>query len=269
MKLEMYQVDAFASKVFEGNPAAICPLQQWLDDDLMQQIAAENNLSETAFFVASDKAGKDFHLRWFTPAAEVKLCGHATLASAHVLFNELGFDKEHIVFETLSGDLVVKQGDSGLEMDFPAQALQPCDPPEDLLKGLGKRPTEVFKGEDYVAVFDTPEVIENLQPDLGILSRLDSRGICVTALASQSPTVDFVSRFFAPQHGINEDPVTGSSHCSLAPLWAERLGKTRLQAQQLSSRGGLIACLLQGNRVALSGQAVTFLRGEISLDPSP
>ena len=259
MKIRQYQVDAFASRVFEGNPAAICPLDHWLDDAVMQSIAAENNLSETAFFIATKKG---FHLRWFTPVAEVKLCGHATLATAHVLFNILGYEKPDITFETLSGDLVVTRHNELLTMDFPAQPPTPCAAPDALIAGLGKRPIEVLAADDYVAVFDNENDVIALAPDFSQLQQLGLRGVIATAPGNH---VDFVSRFFAPKYGITEDPVTGSAHCELTPYWSARLNKKTLHAKQVSKRGGDIFCELNGNRVMLSGRAVTFMTAEIEI----
>ncbi len=260
MQLRMYQVDAFASRVFEGNPAAICPLSAWLPDALMQAIAGEHNQSETAFFVAD---GEGFRLRWFTPRREVDLCGHATLAAAHVLYAHLGFDRPLAVFHTRSGALSVARRGEALVMDFPAIPAQPCPAPAALAEGLGRAPLEVRGAGDYLAVLEDPEQVLQLAPDMAALARLDRRGVCVTAPGSQG--VDFVSRFFAPKYGIPEDPVTGSAHCMLAPYWAGRLGKTRLQARQLSARGGEVGCELRGDRVLLLGRAVTYMTAEVSL----
>lgn len=257
MKLTQFQVDAFTNRLFGGNPAAVVPLQQWMDDRLMQSIAAENNLSETAFFVPQ---GGAFQLRWFTPVREIDLCGHATLASAHVLFEHLAYAGNEITFTTRSGALIVrKQGDE-LVMDFPVVQPRRCDPPTALLQGLGAQPLEVWAGDDYLAVFDSEASIRALQPDHAQLSTLDRRGVIVTAPGVQA---DFVSRFFAPRYGIAEDPVTGSAHCMLTPYWAARLGKNALHARQVSSRGGEIGCTLMGERVLLAGQAVTFMQAEI------
>lgn len=260
MKIKQYQIDAFASRTFEGNPAAVCPLDHWLDDAVMQAIAEENNLSETAFFVATKRG---FHLRWFTPIAEVKLCGHATLAAAHVLFNILDYRQPAITFETLSGDLIVKRNNAWLAMDFPAQPATPCPAPDALIAGLGKRPLEVLSADDYVAVFNSEDEVLALAPDFSQLQQLDLRGVTATAPGRQ---VDFVSRFFAPKYGINEDPVTGSAHCILAPYWAGRLGKQTLTARQVSKRGGNVQCALQGDRVVLSGTAVTFMTAELNIE---
>ncbi len=259
MRLQLFQVDAFSSKIFSGNPAAICPLESWLDDSSLQSIAEENNLSETAFFVPK-AAG--YHLRWFTPASEVDLCGHATLATAHILFTKLGHSADEILFYTRSGELKVKQTNTMLTMDFPALQCEPCDPPEALIEGLGKVPREVFRGEDYLVVYDNEQEIKNIEPNHIFLNQLDARGVGVTAKGSD---VDFVSRFFAPKHGIDEDPVTGSFHCLLTPFWAQRLQKSRLKARQVSRRGGELICELLKNRVLLSGQCATYMEAQIYL----
>lgn len=259
MKIRQYQVDAFASRAFEGNPAAVCPLARWPDDDLLQAIAEENNLSETAFFVPSDKG---FRLRWFTPACEVDLCGHATLAAAHVLFEHLGHPGQGISFETRSGALSVKRKGDLLEMDFPACPPTPCASFELLARALGRQPLEVLRADDYMAVFDNEAAIRAIKPDFFLLGTLDLRGVIITA---PGDSYDFVSRFFAPRLGILEDPVTGSAHCTLAPYWAVRLGKRLLSARQVSKRGGSILCELNDDRVLLSGSAVTFMQAEITL----
>jgi PhzF family phenazine biosynthesis protein len=257
MKLRQYQVDAFARQLFEGNPAAVCPLEEWLDDAVLQAIAAENNLSETAFFVPN---GQHYDLRWFTPAAEVDLCGHATLASAFVLFECLGHEGPAIDFETRSGRLTVRRQEGRLVMDFPASMPEPCAAPEGLIEGLGRQPTEVLAAADCVAVFNDEAAIRNLKPDFGRLKQVRRRAVCVTAPGDE---VDFVSRFFAPRVGIDEDPVTGSAHCQLTPYWAARLGKMKLQARQVSRRGGEVQCELRGDRVLLGGSAVLFSEGTI------
>ncbi|MCK7502555.1 MAG: PhzF family phenazine biosynthesis protein [Comamonadaceae bacterium] len=258
-RLKQYQIDAFATRVFEGNPAAVIPLDAWLDDSVLQAIAEENNLSETAFFVPS---ARGFHLRWFTPVAEVDLCGHATLATAHVLFEMLGYRQPAITFETRSGKLVVERQGTSLVMDFPASSPQPCATPDALVAGLGCRPVETLAAADYFCVFETEESIRALTPNFGKLGELDLRGVIVTAPGRD---VDFVSRFFAPKLGIPEDPVTGSAHCELAPYWAARLGKNRLSARQVSKRGGEILCEVEGDRVKLAGRAVTFMEAEIEI----
>lgn len=254
MQLKQYQVDAFSPRPFGGNPAAVCPLAEWLPDDLLQAIAEENNLSETAFFVPS---AQGFRLRWFTPRSEVDLCGHATLAAAHVLFEILGFPDPAIVFETRSGPLIVRRREGGLlQMDFPAQPAVACAAPEALLAGLGTAPCEVLAGADYLVVLADEAAVRAVVPDDAQLARLDRRGVIVTAPGSD---VDFVSRFFAPKLGIPEDPVTGSAHCQLMPYWAARLGKTALAARQVSRRGGDLLCELIGERVLISGAAVTVM----------
>lgn len=257
--LPIYQVDAFADRVFEGNPAAVCPLDAWLPDETLQSIALENNLAETAFFVPS---ARGYRLRWFTPVAEVDLCGHATLASAHVLFEISGHPETEVLFETRSGDLVVTRVDQGLSMDFPSRPPAPCATPPALVAGLGATPVEVLESDDYLAAFATEADVAALAPDFAALSRLGLRGVIATAPGTR---YDFVSRFFAPRLGVNEDSVTGSAHCELAPYWAARLGRRRLHARQISARGGDVGCELLGDRVMLTGRAVTFLRGHIDV----
>lgn len=258
MKLTQYQVDAFATRAFEGNPAAVCPLERWLDDELLQAIADENNLSETAFFVPTES---DFDLRWFTPTREVDLCGHATLAAAHVIFESIGHDEPMITFASRSGPLFVRRDGERLQLDFPACRPTPRDIPDRLVRGLGAQPLEVLAGDDYVVVFDSEATIRALSPDQALLGQLDRRGVIVTAPGDE---VDFVSRFFAPKLGIPEDPVTGSAHCQLAPYWAERLGKETLYARQVSRRGGNLSCDVVGERVRLSGGAVTVMVAEVT-----
>ncbi|GAB3396442.1 PhzF family phenazine biosynthesis protein [Azotobacter armeniacus] len=259
MRLKQYQVDAFATRVFEGNPAAVCPLDNWLDDSLLQAIANENNLSETAFFVPTERG---FYLRWFTPIAEVDLCGHATLAAAHVLFEILGFPKKQITFQTKSGELVVESKEGLLTMNFPARPpiLRPIF--DALVDALGRTPQEVWTANDYIAVFESEEIVRSIAPDFAKLQELDLRGVIVTAPGKD---VDFVSRFFAPKIGVPEDPVTGAAHCELTPYWAQRLGKNTFEARQVSARGGRLSCQLEENRVILAGKAVTFMVGEIDL----
>jgi predicted PhzF superfamily epimerase YddE/YHI9 len=259
MKLKQYQVDAFASRVFEGNPAAVVPLTAWPEDSVLQAIAEENNLAETAFFVPS---GKGYHLRWFTPVVEMDLCGHATLGTAHVLFEHLGYARPSIAFETRSGTLVVERKEGLLVMDFPSRPPSPRKPPPGLLEGLGRASAEVLASDDYMVVYEDETAIRELSPDHTLLRALDLRGVIATAPGDQ---VDFVSRFFAPRQGIPEDPATGSAHCELTPYWAARLGKTKLVARQLSRRGAELLCELNGDRVMLSGRAVTFLEGEIEI----
>jgi PhzF family phenazine biosynthesis protein len=257
MNIRQYQVDAFASRVFEGNPAAVCPLESWLDEGTLQAIAEENNLSETAFFVPSEKG---FALRWFTPLREVDLCGHATLATAHVIFDILRYPKQAIVFETRSGDLSVARKGALLEMDFPSLPPKPCVCPEILAAALGFQPLEVLAADDYLAVYDSEATVRAITPDHSLLQQLDLRGVIVTAPGSD---VDFVSRFFAPKYGVPEDPVTGSAHCELAPYWARKLGKNTLCAKQVSKRGGNITCEVKADRVLLLGHAVTLIEADI------
>ena len=260
MKLPIYQADAFASGLFKGNPAAVVPLQEWLSDELMQQIAMENNLSETAFFIPE---GDHFHIRWFTPRAEVRLCGHATLATAHVLFNELNFQGDLLEFESLSGILTVKKVGEKLQLDFPADFAQEVEPINTFTEAFGAKPLQTFKGRtDYMLLFDSEETIQNLRPNIQLLLSTNARGVIATAKGNE---VDFVSRFFAPAVGVNEDPVTGSAHTTLIPFWANKLGKTELTALQLSARGGQLWCTLSGDRVFIAGKAVTYLRGEIEI----
>ncbi|MGC8879236.1 MAG: PhzF family phenazine biosynthesis protein [Anaerolineae bacterium] len=262
MKIPYFQIDAFTSRQFAGNPAGVCLLEgTWPSDELLQRIAAENNLSETAFVLPRER---DFALRWFTPKVEVDLCGHATLAAAFVLFRYLGYVGTTIPFTTVSGPLAVERQGDMLVLDFPSRPLQPCATPEALVRGLGLRPVEVLRSRDYCAVFATPEEVIGLTPDMVELSRLDDcLGIIVTAPGRE---VDFVSRFFAPRTGVAEDPVTGSAHCSLVPYWSQRLGKRHLTAHQLSARGGELFCEDCGERVKIGGYAVAYLRGEIEID---
>ena len=262
--LPLYQVDAFAQRVFEGNPAAVVPLEAWPEDALLQAIAAENNLSETAFFAPE---GEIYQLRWFTPLAEVDLCGHATLATAHVLFEHRNHADEIVQFSSRSGRLSVRREAGGYCMDFPAVASTPMPTPGDLIDGLcGRKPLEVLAGPDYLAVFESERAIRDLSIDPAALSRLDRRGVIATA---PGDAADFVSRCFFPKLGVDEDPVTGSAHCQLAPYWSVRLGSRQLQARQLSRRGGSVECRVEGERVHLSGSAITYLSGQIHLKPEP
>jgi PhzF family phenazine biosynthesis protein len=259
MKLPIYQIDAFTSKRFSGNPAAVCPLKEWLPDEMMQKIAAENNLAETAFFVPK---GEIFELRWFTPKVEVDLCGHATLASAHVIFNHLKYFQSQIEFSTKSGELYVFRNEDLLILNFPATNPVQIDAPNDLIAGLQQTPLEIYKSRDMMAVFEKEADILALNPDFEMLRKLDCLGIIVTAPGNGS---DFVSRFFAPRVGVNEDPVTGSAHTTLIPFWAKRLGKDKLHAFQVSERRGEIFCEFLGERVNIGGHAVTFFVGEMML----
>jgi len=260
MKIPLYQIDAFSNHIFSGNPAAVCPLKEWLEDSLLQAIAQENNLSETAFFVPE---GNGYHIRWFTPVAEVDLCGHATLATAFVIFNYFDTSSSHVSFHSKSGSLTVVKKDELLSMDFPSQPPVLCEAPKELLDGVGKEPLEVLCSEDYVAVFSSENDIIELNPDMAILKKLDLRGVIVTA---RGKNVDFVSRFFAPKFGVNEDPVTGSAHCALTPYWANKMNKKNLHAYQVSQRGGELFCKDNGNRVIISGRAIQYMEGSITLN---
>lgn len=260
MKFKLYQVDAFTSALFRGNPAAVCPLDNWLDEDLMQKIAAENNLSETAFFV-NENGG--FRIRWFTPEAEVDLCGHATLASAHILFNHLNYQKDKISFQSKSGTLSVKKEESFLVLNFPADNPQKTQLPELISSAFNFHPISSYKGRsDYLLLFENENQIQSLAADFQKIKNSGARGVIVTAPGTD---VDFVSRFFAPAVGINEDPVTGSAHTTLTPFWAKRLDKTELTARQISKRQGFLKCALLSDRVEIAGQAVTYLIGEIEV----
>ena len=265
MQLPIYQVDAFTNRRFAGNPAAVCPLERWLPNDVMQAIAAENNLAETAFFVPR---GVDFDLRWFTPTVEVDLCGHATLATGFVLMTELEPGRQRATFHTRSGPLTVLRDETRLTMDFPAQPPQPIVPPAGLVAALGAQPTEVLQAREthLVAVYGRAAEVRALAPDLGAVARLDYFGVSVTAPGTDADAdVDFVSRYFAPARGVPEDPVTGSSHCRLVPLWAARLGKLELRARQVSARSGELVCRLDGDRVRMTGDAVLVLTGTLHL----
>jgi len=261
MKTPIYQVDAFTSTVFSGNPAAVCILDSWLDDNMLQSIAAENNLSETAFLVRNDDG---FDLRWFTPTTEVALCGHATLASAFVLFSCQDWAEGEIRFRTRkSGQLVVGKRNGLLEMDFPSRPVHSMIPPSGLQEALGVTPIAILSSvEDLLVVVESEEAVRELKPDFAALERIECRGIMVTSRGSRS---DFVSRFFAPRFGVPEDPVTGSAHCVLVPYWSSELHKKSLHAFQISKRGGELFCVNAGDRVKISGKAVLYLEGMITV----
>ena len=259
-KLALYQVDAFASQVFQGNPAAVCPLEAWLDDNVMQQIAAENNLSETAFFVPN---ADGFDIRWFTPTVEVDLCGHATLASAYVLFEQLAFKGDTLVFQSKSGELQVSKNGDKFVLNFPKQTPASCDTPKPIHQAFGDSIKVCLKAEDYVVVLKSEADVLNANPDMALLKQLDLRGVVITAA---SKDYDFVSRFFAPNCGIEEDPVTGSSFTQLAPYWAEVLGNDKLHAKQVSPRSGEVWCEVFKNRVKIAGYATLYLKGEINVN---
>ncbi|MDX1586266.1 MAG: PhzF family phenazine biosynthesis protein [Balneolaceae bacterium] len=259
MKQKIYQVDAFAGQLFEGNPAAVCPLNEWLPDRVMQQIAMENNLSETAYFV-EERDG--YRIRWFTPTAEVDLCGHATIASAHVLFRHLKYGRREISFSSNSGPLTVREENELLVMNFPVSRGEKVSAPETLQQALGTASDEIYRATDYMVVLENEEQVQSLEPDFYQLNRMETRGVIVTAPGDE---YDFVSRFFAPAVGVDEDPVTGSAHTMLAPYWSERLGKTELTARQVSRRGGTVYCRMLGDRVEISGKAITYLEGMIDI----
>lgn len=260
MTFKIYQVDAFADGVFSGNPAAVVLLQTWLPSELMQQIALENNLSETAFLVK--KSADNYTVRWFTPKIEVDLCGHATLASAHVLFNHVGTIGKKITFKSNSGDLTAEKRGDFIWLDFPANPPRPVSIPREIPEALGVMPKYTGINTDLLVVVDSERTVSDIRPDMKIIEKMDVRGVIVTAAGIQD---DFVSRFFAPAVGVPEDPVTGSAHTVLAPYWAKKLGKTILSARQLSERGGRVKCRVEKDRVLLGGMAVTYLEGEIRL----
>jgi PhzF family phenazine biosynthesis protein len=257
MLIPYYQVLAFTKRHFAGNPAGVCVLSEWLPDAELQAIAAENNLPETAFIIEREKY---FDLRWLTPTVEVDLCGHATLASAHVIFHHLDRAGDTVSFQSRSGELTVARVEDRLVLDFPSQPVSKCEPPKKLAEGLRAQPKSVLKGRDYFAVFDREEDIAALEPDFEILTQLDAEGVIVTAPGN---VCDFVSRYFAPRVGIPEDPVTGSTHCALIPYWSKRLGKQELRARQLSKRGGELFCEDRGERVGIGGNAVTYVEGKL------
>ena len=260
MNLKIYQLDAFTNKVFGGNPAAVVPLTEWISDELMQKIALENNLAETAFYVLEDDK---YHIRWFTPTVEVDLCGHATLATAYQIFHYQNYPKSIIEFTSRSGILKVENRGDLLELDFPADKLQAAETPQAFIEALGAMPKETIKGlTDYMLVFDNEAQIKAFEPDLRKIASVKCRGIIVTAKGDE---VDFVSRFFGPASGVDEDPVTGSAHTTLTPYWAKVLNKTTLSAKQISSRGGELQCTLEGDRVKIAGKVAPYLVGEITI----
>jgi PhzF family phenazine biosynthesis protein len=256
-RIRIYQVDAFSSQVFAGNPAAICPLEEWLPDDQMQAIACENNLSETAFFVREDDG---YRLRWFTPVVEVDLCGHATLASAFIILNQLTPSVNSVRFQTKSGTLVVNREGDLLSMDFPSRPPAESEVHPNLVGALGAKPETVLAARDYLVVYASEDELRKLEPDMQSLAQIDKFAVIVTAPGKD---VDFVSRFFAPAKGVPEDPVTGSAHCTLIPYWSKRLGKKKLHAYQVSKRGGELWCEDRGERVTMSGKGALFLEGTI------
>jgi len=259
IKLKLYQIDAFANKSFEGNPAAVCPLNAWLSDEIMQHIAEENNLAETAFFVKEDEG---YHLRWFTPTSEVDMCGHATLASAFVLYECMEYEGDVIDFHTKSGLLKVWQEGNRYMMDFPIQTIEPYDISKQIEEAFGIKPIATYASMDYIVVFEDEKDILNAKPNLSLLKELDLRGVCITA---QSHEYDFVTRFFAPKYGIDEDSVTGSAFTQLVSYWADVLDKDILSAKQVSARGGEVYCVVRDTRVEMSGSAVKYLEGTIEI----
>jgi len=260
MKLPYFQVDAFANRSFTGNPAGVCPLRDWLPDELLQKIAMENNLSETAFVV---KRAEQWDLRWFTPAIEVDLCGHATLATAFVLHLEDPKLENPVRFSSRSGILSVAREKDLFILDFPSRPAQPVPCPDGMIAGLECKPAAVFKARNYLAVYECEEEVRSLKPNFAQIAELDTQGVIVTAPGAK---VDFVSRYFAPKVGVPEDPVTGSAHCTLIPYWAERLGKSQLHALQVSKRGGELFCEAAGERVKIGGRALLYSRAEIEFD---
>ena len=265
MQIDLYQVDAFTDKVFGGNPAAVCPLSKWLPDETLLNIAAENNLSETAFFVPSNQDGIDYHLKWFTPTIEVDLCGHATLASSYVIFNHLDFEKETIRFESKSGILEVSKTKTGYTLNFPTWTPDSCAySAEDIEKILGVPVIETHQSTKTFAILNDAKTVQDLKPDFGKVKTLeDTKGLVITAKGENG--VDFVSRLFAPQIGIDEDPVTGAIHCFLIPYWAKKLNKNKMLAHQLSKRRGELHCEIKGGRVEISGNAVLYMKGTINI----
>jgi PhzF family phenazine biosynthesis protein len=264
MNLTLYQVDAFTDKLFGGNPAAVIPLQQWIDADLMQKIALENNLSETAYFVpwAKNTNDADFEIRWFTPGVEINLCGHATLASAYVIFNYLDYAKPQIRFSSQSGILKITRNNSLIEMDFPAWMPEKFDSQGDLEEALGRiEIVDVYKNRDLLIELKNEEAVKNCNPDFSLIKNSGYKVI----ITARGETVDFVSRFFAPTAGVDEDPVTGSAHSQLIPFWSRKLNKKKMTALQLSKRGGIIYCEDKGGRVLMSGNCIFYMKGEIQI----
>jgi PhzF family phenazine biosynthesis protein len=260
MIIPYYEVLAFTDRQFAGNPAGVCVLNEWLPDALLQAIAAENNLAETAFLI---DRGSSYDIRWMTPTVEMDLCGHATLASAHVLFQHLGRPGDSVSFQSHSGgELKVDRSGDRLVLDFPSRPAEACEAPAKLAEGLRARPREVFKGRDYLAVFESETDVTAISPIFDIVAELDANGVIVTAPGDDC---DFVSRYFAPRVGVPEDPVTGSAHCALIPYWANQLGKSEMRARQLSRRGGELFCEDRGARVGIGGTAVTYVEGKIHL----
>lgn len=271
MSLPIYQIDAFTDRLFSGNPAAVVPLERWPADATLQAIAAENNLSETAFFAPDREGSADYRLRWFTPAIEVDLCGHATLATGWLILNRLQPKRRSVRFATMSGPLSVHRPDgeegetAALRMDFPARPATQVPMPKGAADALGKRPASFWLATKFMAVFEDAAHLRAMKPDMAWIKALPGDGVIATAPGDEEG-VDFLSRYFAPHAGIDEDPVTGSAHCTLAPYWAERLGRKNLVGRQVSRRGGTVGCLLEADRVSLSGSARLYMTGEIHVD---
>ena len=261
MEIDIFQIDAFTSELFKGNPACVMPLDNWLPDDLLLRIAKENNVSETAFFI---KEGEGFYLRWFTPEIEMDLCGHATLATAYCLKNHLDYKKNKVIFDSMSGELIVKFDGDYIQMDFPHRKPKSSELPKNIMDSLSIKPNKVLKARDYVLVYDNEEHIKNIEIDKELFDKtnLDPGGVVITSKGTKS---DFVSRYFVPQCSFFEDPVTGSTHCSLVPYWSEILKKTKLKSIQLSERGGEMFCEDLGNRVIINGKAKTYFKGKVTL----
>ena len=261
MEIDIFQIDAFTSELFKGNPACVMPLNNWLPDDLLLRIAKENNVSETAFFI---KEGEGFYLRWFTPEIEMDLCGHATLATAYCLKNHLDYKKNKVIFDSMSGELIVKFDGDYIQMDFPHRKPKSSELPKNIMDSLSIKPNKVLKARDYVLVYDNEEQIKNIEIDKELFDKtnLDPGGVVITSKGTKS---DFVSRYFVPQCSFFEDPVTGSTHCSLVPYWSEILKKTKLKSIQLSERGGEMFCEDLGNRVLINGKAKTYFKGKVTL----
>lgn len=259
--MKLFQVDAFTNRVFSGNPAAVVPLERWIDDETMQKIAQENNLSETAFFVK--EADGSFRLRWFTPTTEVDLCGHATLAAGHVLFAHLGYNRDRILFQSNSGELAVEKREGLYWMNFPSNAPEPIPVPKLIPEAIGTIPTYTGVNTDLLILLNDESLVRNCKPDLLILERMEVRGVILTA-PSKEEGIDFVSRFFAPSVGVPEDPVTGSAHTVLTPFWSKRLHKEKLRGRQVSRRGGVLNCIQLDGRVEIGGEAVTYMTGNLA-----
>lgn len=265
MKLPIYQVDAFTDHVFGGNPGAVVPLENWIPDDVMQNIAIENNLSETGFFVRcdDDDAQHDFHIRYFTPGNEVKFCGHVTLATGYVIMNILEPDRSELTFKSANGAMHIQKDGDFIIMDVPQWPIEKTDVPESLIDALRKTPLALYKGEYWMALFETQQDIESLAPDFRRLSDFNKADAIICTAPANDADTDFVSRFFCPRYGIDEDPVTGSAHSILASYWSQELGKNTLKAKQISKRGGDLWCDIKGDRVQIKGQGVLYMTGEI------